>query len=686
MTDSTDILKLLAIEPSPECRDYVRNKTQFQLHHLPTEQRHPLTRNFSSILNKDTAAGLHMLMRVDNDIADRLEEWAQRPDLLEQAAESVKFVLLSGRKIYIYGCGATGRLAKQMESTFWRPFWRRVAADKKINEKIRGWPGGPPEERLTGEMTGGDRALISSLEGFEDLPLIGRLQLHSHGIAKGDLVICVTEGGETSSVIGALSAALNQWKDAEDKYWKASRRFLYFIYNNPDDKLRTLDRSRRILDEPGITRINLTTGSQAIAGSTRMQAASIETYVLGHVLQSGAEQALREFLTSEEMCRLGFSTEISLPEKLMHFRELLEGIQPAVQGLACLVDREADAYASGGRAAYFACESLITVFIDSTERSPTFRLWALDTVARKERRCWIQVWTDAAGRDEAWLSFLGRPFRGLTPDFYRDSFENKISDPYLRNAAIHSLRQAGDDQQQLYDFSLSSFNLEHRRPQPDDFGLAVTMDSEQPRWKNTGSGFRRFVHLLEKAKTPKNLLIATEGQAEEWKRTLQKIPGWDSGRDLAVLVPVAASAGDPMGVNRHCALKMILNVHSTAVMARLGKVTGNSMVHVQPANLKLIGRAVYLVQSHVNEILTHPGWNKPPGKYYTLTYGEAAAVLFEAVDFLREYPSSGQPAEVPLAVIRILESLRRSAPVSQEDAAALAGHPGLEGYLKNVIS
>ena len=43
-------------------------------------------------------------------------------------------------------------------------------------------------------MTGGDRALISSLEGLEDLQLIGDLQLDDHKIRKGDLVFAVTEG------------------------------------------------------------------------------------------------------------------------------------------------------------------------------------------------------------------------------------------------------------------------------------------------------------------------------------------------------------------------------------------------------------------------------------------------------------------------------------------------------------
>ena len=63
-------------------------------------------------------------------------------------------------------------------------------------------------------MTGADRALISSLEGFEDLQLIGRLQLHDRGIKPGDVVVCVTEGGETSSVIGTIRAALDDRKAA----------------------------------------------------------------------------------------------------------------------------------------------------------------------------------------------------------------------------------------------------------------------------------------------------------------------------------------------------------------------------------------------------------------------------------------------------------------------------------------
>lgn len=50
-------------------------------------------------------------------------------------------------------------------------------------------------------------------------------------------------------------------------------------------------------------------------------------------------------------------------------------------------------------------------------------------------------------------------------------------------------------------------------------------------------------------------------------------------------------------------MKILLNAHSTAVMAKLGLVVGNTMTSVRPGNLKLIGRATNLIKMHVNDIL-----------------------------------------------------------------------------------
>lgn len=48
---------------------------------------------------------------------------------------------------------------------------------------------------------------------------------------------------------------------------------------------------------------------------------------------------------------------------------------------------------------------------------------------------------------------------------------------------------------------------------------------------------------------------------------------------------------------------MLMNAHSTAIMTKLGRVVGNTMTNVRAANLKLIGRATYLIKMHVDDIL-----------------------------------------------------------------------------------
>lgn len=55
---------------------------------------------------------------------------------------------------------------------------------------------------------------------------------------------------------------------------------------------------------------------------------------------------------------------------------------------------------------------------------------------------------------------------------------------------------------------------------------------------------------------------------------------------------------------------MIMNAHSTAVMAKMGKVVGNTMTNVRAGNLKLIGRATYLITSHVNQALERKEGNE----------------------------------------------------------------------------
>src|SRR5258708_12550334 len=118
-------------------------------------------------------------------------------------------------------------------------------------------------------MAGGDYALIKAVEGFEDFAAFGKKQIGDLGVSNKDVVFAITEGGETSFVIGTA------WKGVE------VGAKVYFVYNNPDEVLcRHVQRSREVVEEPRIEKINLTTGPMSITGSPRMQPPTIQLSVL----------------------------------------------------------------------------------------------------------------------------------------------------------------------------------------------------------------------------------------------------------------------------------------------------------------------------------------------------------------------------------------------------------------------
>ena len=670
------ILNLLGLKPSPQSVDYIENKQQFHLFTLLTEQRHTKTWNLSFVIQADTEAGLRMLLSVDEDISAKIQEFIADPSLLCQAAEAVTGAILNGRKIYIYGCGATGRLAKQMESSFWRPFWRK-AKRLPVWEKLRERVGEKIEDALIGEMTGADRALVSSLEGFEDLQLIGQLQSQDHGVHEGDVVICVTEGGETSSVIGTILAALEQYGPPDQDIVQEARKRLYFVCNNPEQALRPFTRSAAVLRNPAITHINLTTGPQAITGSTRMQATTIETFVVGAILEEALYRMLCDCLSKDELTTLGFDGYGGLAARLADFDKVKAAVDHSVSSIAQFSDLEAAVYRRKKHATYLADRALITVFIDSTERSPTFRLYPLDKVEDPERRCWVQVWTEAADLRSAWRNFLSRPFRGLDPARYQAPFERQVDDPYLREAALRSLKNAGNDQELSYDFSFSNSNITRRGPEPGDLGVLVLLDDELKKIKDPESGFSRFADLVHSRGASLAIVAITGGKNGEVEE--KHLADLVRQNDALVHIPIEVEC-DPLSLCRQIALKMVLNAHSTGIMAMLGRVIGNTMTSVSPSNLKLIGRATYLILSHVNDILMQPEWIARNGRLDPIGFAEANAVLLDAMEYVKA-KAMGQTAEVALSIIRIVEALTRGNNLLWEEAEHLLETEGLAAYL-----
>lgn len=647
----------LGLPPSPASSAFVHGRSQFQLHTLLTEQRHPGTWNLSEVAAADPAQALAQLCAVDEDVVRALAALADDPRRMQRlhaASASVQRALRAGHRVYVYGTGSTGRLAGTLESGLWRPFWERLRADPA-------WPriaAALPDlgERVRGQITGGDRALISSLEGFEDLPQIGALQLREDGIGPDDVVFAVTEGGETSAVIGAALAAADQPGRARGSVW--------FVYNNPDALLRPFERSRRVLDDPRIQALSLPTGPQAITGSTRMQATTTSLYVLGLVLEDALRALLLPPLAPADATRLGLSAHDTLERRLHDFAALQRAVAASVPRLAGWTVREAGAYAGGQRATYLAQAALMPVFVDVTERAPTFRLAPLDRIDSVPPRSWIRVLTPAATPQAAWDALLRRPFHGLAAADYRPAFE-RLDDAALRETALRSLQRAGTEQQALYDLAWSPAAAQGPAPRRGDLGVLLRhadepLDPAARQWLQAfaAAGGAPVVVSIGAAAAPAGLPASA----------------------LSIAVPLPART-DPLGLDRTLALKMLLNAHSTAVMARLGRTVGNTMTAVQPGNLKLIGRATYLIQSHVNAALDGARWRRRHGDTAPLDYADANAALYAAIAQRAALPEAAQLPEVELAIVAVLERLDSGRPLDWAGAARQLQAQGLNGYL-----
>jgi len=228
--------------------------------------------------------------------------------------------------------------------------------------------------------------------------------------------------------------------------------------------------------------------------------------------------------------------------------------------------------------------------------------------------------------------------------------------------ALRSLDNAGNEQHALYDLSLS---------EPETGLNALLLYSDEPldavqqQWLQQYAGRHQIVVL---AGPKADQYVLDTGAAQR----------------IHLECPAHTAPRDPLRLNRTIALKMLLNAHSSAVMARLGRTVGNTMTAVQPGNLKLIGRATYLIQSHVNSVLDSAHWNAQHGHTDALSYAEANAILFAAVDQRAGLPEAAGLPEVELSIVAALEHLSSGQALDWPGAAIIVKTAGLNGYLRQM--
>jgi len=361
--------------PEERARDYLQVAHLYRLGMLPTEQPHPHTRGLSSWACHDLPRAIEVLKRID---LRALETLRQQADRVDQLAAAIRATHAAGRRVFLCGCGATGRLALSLEF-----LWRQ-------ERRHRG--------QVTAFMAGGDVALVHALEGFEDHPDYGARHLEELGFTQGDLLISCTEGGETPYVIGATERAA-----------RISGNTPYFLYCNPDSILAAhIERFRRVHDNENIKTICLHVGPMALAGSTRMQASTVLQLAVGAALLHSGESAgavIANYTRRAAAVDFSFLTEF--------------------------ITAEAEIYAAGEHVTYRVSDYGITVLTDTTERAPTFSLVPFDQL--KERLpvhslCYVAL-DDAAKSTDAWIRLLNRRPQPLNwPDV-----DPKTTAPYLQD-------------------------------------------------------------------------------------------------------------------------------------------------------------------------------------------------------------------------------------------------------------
>lgn len=357
-------------------QEFLNISDQFRLGHLLTESPHPATVGLSQLIALNPTEAIQSFLKVDKQMLQVLESKYLE---IHQLGQRIQSCLEDGGRVFLSGCGATGRLSLVIEN-----LWRQTHPDMA--------------DQVIGFMAGGDLALIHSIEKFEDFEEYGRQQLMDLGFTSKDLLLASTEGGETPWVIGTALAS-------QEIGGKCT-----FLFCNPPELLKDkLERCRKVFNHEGIEKLDLTSGPQALTGSTRLQASSILTAAIGTALMHpGIESDILFYLQTLKDWYLNLNHDLLIP----------------------FIQKEASLFKEGKFVYYTPSQHLaISVLTDTTERSPTFNLRGFDNeqdVTHPPAWCYL-AFPNSASSEEAWNKLLYRAPRALKwPDVLEQAGHKRL--------------------------------------------------------------------------------------------------------------------------------------------------------------------------------------------------------------------------------------------------------------------
>ena len=209
-------------------------------------------------------------------------------EVIAAASEAAANRLRDGGRIVYIGAGTSGRIAVQDGVELGPTF---------------SWP----KERLLLILAGDARAMTESVEGAEDNEQGARGQIAAAGLSAADVAIGVAASGSTRFTVAAIVAARQRGA------------LTIGVANNPHSPLLGA------ADHP----ILIETGSEAIAGSTRMKAGTAQKVVLN-------------LLSTAVMLRLGLVYRGLMVNMHVSNAKLAARARAIVQELANVSERQAE--------------------------------------------------------------------------------------------------------------------------------------------------------------------------------------------------------------------------------------------------------------------------------------------------------------------------------------------------------
>ena len=233
------------------------------LEHLLTEQPNPASEGIDALPSEQI---VRIISREDQKVAGAVER--QLP-AIARAVDVIVDAFERGGRLFYIGAGTSGRLgvldAAECPPTF-----------------------NVPPEMVQGIIAGSERALARATETTEDNPTIGAQDLRDRGFRALDVLVGIAASGRTPYVLGAIAEANRMGA------------FTIGISCTPDSELACAVKLP----------ITLLVGSEIVAGSTRMKAATATKMVLN-------------MLTTASFIRMGYV-----------FGNLMVNVQPKNSKLA----------------------------------------------------------------------------------------------------------------------------------------------------------------------------------------------------------------------------------------------------------------------------------------------------------------------------------------------------------------